>query len=177
MTTRTIADVIREIANHHLETGEPVTVPLNAMVANLKGLKNAMEIPFDEMEAEIAAMRKRMTPSYIATVVNRMEKVQAQDKSCTVKFGFDPDRGLATLCLATKAGRVNVEPKSSKRAESRREAEEKARASYLTGLSDGLAVMASFVPDFIDYTPEEFEIAQKVVKQYRDHAVQVKEAK
>lgn len=160
----TIPNIIRHIAETVLKSGEPMQVPIYVIVANMMG-EDAPGQFTDEMTEAVKAVKKKMTGSYICMTVNRMKSVQAVNKSASVRFFTDVQTSNEMLELGLKEGNTTRD----------RGAIHADRTQYKRGYHDGLSVGISFVPDFVDYTPEQFEIAQSIVKQYRAHLEVVKE--
>lgn len=161
MSKATLGDILRHVGRNLAKEAvggfsEPLTIPLEAIVRNLEG-DDAPGLA--EMPEAVAALKKKMTSSYITVTMNRMKELQEINKSVTVKFQVDDDRGVDVVVIGLKDGNSHGERKKVSTD----------ATQYNRGLVAGVDLAISFVPDFIDYTPEQFEIAQKIVKQYRDH--------
>lgn len=165
MPERTLANIVRHIATQALAHEEQVlTVSLPAIVQNLD--PDGAPMPgTEEMDAAVAALKKKMTKSYITITINRMKDVQAVNKSAVARFFTCDDRGVAMLEVGFKEGNTTRE----------RGAIQTDRTQYKRGYHDGLDKAISFVPDFVDYSDEETLIARRLLVEMRAHLATLKE--
>lgn len=157
-TERTLPNILRHIAEQVINNDEPMSVPLAGIVQNLDP-DNAPSPGSDELEESIAALKKRMTKSYITITINRMKDVKALGKSATVRFFTDDDRGLAMMEVGLKEGSP-MRDKATSNSD---------RKEFKRGYVAGLDTAISFVPDFVEYSEIEMTVARRLLVEFRAH--------
>lgn len=157
MSKKSIGEVLRYMASHAI-THEECDQPLRAIVY---AMEESANIHLEELLDLEERLKKKMTASYVATTINRMKELKEIGKVGRVKFYTNDETGQKHLRITLKDGVVKERKPIGE------------NATFHAGMRKGVELMAEFVPDFIDYTPEDFAIAQKIVKQYRDHAAKV----
>lgn len=164
MSKATLGDILRHIGRQLAANVDqpPFPVPLEAIVKNLEG-DDAPGLA--EMPDAVAALRKKMTGSYIMVTMNRMKELQEVNKSVTVKFAVDDDRGVDVVIIGLKDGNGTRERSKAKTDE----------AQYKKGFIAGIEQAISFVPDFVEYSPDELAIAQRLLSEFRAHLSIVKD--
>lgn len=130
----------------------------SAALALESGEQTEIRIPFFGIDQLPGGMVK-YTPAYLRVTMNRA----ISSGKITVRKDndyFDEDeRPTPGYLITYEAGDGEAKPKRGKRQ----------GKTY----SDGVAEMAAFVPDIVDYTPEELAATQKILKAYREHAARL----
>ena len=167
MSKATLGDILRHVGRNLAKESDggfsdSMTIPLEAIVRNLEG-DDAPGLA--EMPEAVSALKKKMTSSYITVTMNRMKELQEINKSVTVKFQVDDDRGVDVVVIGLKDGNNHGERKKASTD----------AAQYKKGLHDGLDLAISFVPDFVDYSEGEVQIARRLLIEFRAHLATFKE--
>lgn len=145
----------------------------------------ALKLEWLERAKDLAQLEKGRAPninaSYVRTLVNRVKEVERTSRTVQVRMVkqhktvvemTDPDTGDAYEetffddVLIVSLGKIVQRKKRASKTD---------EALYRDGFRAGLKVAESFVPDFVGFTPEQFEFAQNIVRQYRNHIETAKE--
>lgn len=157
----TPADGIRFLAKKAIETGEPqkATTKQIAIAMIGKPVAKMSEDERKEMETLEEIVSAKLTRSYVSITINRMKEVVEIGKSASVKIGYDAELDGHCITVGLKDG-APKKIAEAKRAEYRQ--------AFNSGIKRGLEMVADFVPDFVDFEPEEVFVAQKIIRMYRE---------